>query len=86
MRGNVYRLEVKTLDISLHSQIRFPPSVHTCFPKNAVCNPSGIVIVLDNCRSVRRLRTAHSATFNTHSSTDPLFASFVTESADIMSS
>ena len=85
MRGNVYRLEVKTLGISLHSQIRCPPSVHTCFPKNAVCDPSGIVIVPDNCRSVRRLRTAHSATFNTHSSTDPLFASFVTESADIMS-
>ena len=85
MRGNVYRLEVKTLGISLHSQIRCPPSVHTCFPKNAVCDPFGIVIVPDNCRSVGRLRTAHSATFNTHSSTDPLFASFVTESADIMS-
>ena len=85
MRGNVYRLEVKTLGISLHSQIQCPPSVHTCFPKNAVCDPSGIVIVPDNCRSVGRLRTAHSATFNTHSSTDPLFASFVTESADIMS-
>ena len=85
MRGNVYWLEVKILGISLHSQIRCPPSVHTCFPKNAVCDPSGIVIVPDNCRSVRRLRTAHSATFNTHSSTDPLFASFITESADIMS-
>ena len=85
MRGNVYRLEVKTLGISLHSQIQCPPSVHTCFPKNAVCDPFGIVIVPDNCRSVRRLRTAHSATFSTRSSTDPLFASFVTESADIIS-
>ena len=83
MRGNVYRLEVKTLGIRLHSQIRYPPSVHTCFPKNAVCDPSGIVIVPDNCCSVRCLPTAHSATFNTHSSTDPLFASFVTESTDI---
>ena len=85
MRGNVYRLEVKTLGISLHSQIRCPPSVYTCFPKNALCDPTEIVIVPDNCRSVRRLRTAHSATFNTHSSTDPLFASFVTESDDIIS-
>ena len=85
MRGNVYRLEVKTLGISLHSQIRCPPSVHTCFPKNAVCDPSGIVIVPHNCRSVRRLRTTRSATFNTHSSTDPLIASFVTESVDIIS-
>ena len=34
---------------------------------------------------VRRLRTAHSATFSTRSSADPLFASFFTESADIMS-
>ena len=84
MRGNVNRLEVKTLGISLHSQIRCPPSVHTCFPKNAVCGPSGIVVP-DNCGSVRRLRTAHSTTFSTRSSTDPLFASFVTESADIMS-
>ena len=85
MRGNVYRLEVTTLGISLHSQIQCPPSVHTCFPKNAVCDPSGIVIVPNNCCSVRRLQMAHSATFNTHSSTDPLFASFVTESVDIMS-
>ena len=39
----------------------------------------------DNCRSVRLLHTAHSTTFSTRSSTDPLLASFVTESADIMS-
>ena len=73
MRGNVYRLEVKTLGISLHSQIRCFPSDYTCFP-NAVCDPSGIVIVHDNCH-VRR----------TCSPTDPLFASFVTKSANIMS-
>ena len=85
MRGSVYRLEVKTLGIRLHSQIQCPPSVHTCFPKNAVCNPSGIVIVPDNCHSVHHLHTTHTSTFTTHSSTDPLFASFVTESAGIMS-
>ena len=39
----------------------------------------------NNYRSVHRLRTAHLATFITRSSTDPLFASFVTESADFMS-
>ena len=39
----------------------------------------------DNCRSMSLLRTAHSTTFSTRSSTDPLLASFVTESADIMS-
>ena len=85
MHGNVYRLKVKILRISLHSQIRYPPPVHTCFTKNAVCSPSEIVIVPDNCRRVNRLRETHSATFGTGSSTDPLYASFVTESTDIMS-
>ena len=85
MRGNVYQLEVKTFGINLHSQIRCPPPVHTCFSRNTVCDPSGIVIVPDNCRSVNRLRKAHSATINTRSTANPLHASFVTNSADIMS-
>ena len=41
MHRNVYRLEVKTLGISLHSQIQCPPSVYTCFPKGTVCDPLG---------------------------------------------
>ena len=83
MQGNVCRKEIKTLGISFYVSIRCSPSVHTCFPKSAACDLSGIVIVPNNCRSVNRLRKAHLATFRTRSSTDPLHASFVTESADI---
>ena len=63
--------------------LRCSPSVHTCFPKSAACDPSGIVIVCINCRSVNRLCKADLATFYTGLSTDPLHSSFVTESADI---
>ena len=39
MRGNVYWLEVTTLGISLHSQIRCPPSVYTCFYQECCMRP-----------------------------------------------
>ena len=85
MHGNVYELEIKTLGISLHYQIRCSPSVHICFPKASLCHPFRAIIVPNNCRSVNRLREKHSATYRTCSSTDSLCASFLTKSADIIS-
>ena len=40
---NVYRAEIKQLGISLHSQTTCPCSVFNCFPKNSVCDPTGII-------------------------------------------
>ena len=47
--------------------------------------PSGIFIVPDNYSGVNRLHKTHLATFSTHPYTDPLYASFVIKSANVMS-
>jgi len=61
----VYHVEIKQLGISLHSQTKCPASVFTCFPKNFICDPSGINLVPHYCSELKHLlvsKTSYSKT------------------------
>ena len=77
---NVYRAEIKKLGISLHSQTTSPRSVFNCFPKNSVCDPTGIILIPRNCLKLHRLRLIKS--FPSKSKLP--YLRFLTESNDLL--
>ena len=77
---NVYRAEIKQLGISLHSQTTCPRSVFNCFPKNSVCDPTGIILIPRNCLKLHRLRLIKS--FPSKSKFP--YLRFLTESNDLL--
>ena len=77
----VYRAEIKPLGISLHSQTTCPHSVHTCFPHNSVCDPSGLVLVPHNCSDLTHLSLS-KASFSSQSKLP--YIRFLRESNDVI--
>ena len=82
----LYRAEVQELGITLHSQIRCPTSIFTCFPKQSICDPTGIILLPHKCRWLKGLhfkrlvhRVQTSATI-----LHPQFARFLSENADLL--
>ena len=74
------------MEITLHSQIRRPIFIFTCFPKQSICDFREIILIPHKCRwlkglhfkrLVRRVRT--SAIF-----LHPQFARFLSENADLL--
>ena len=80
---NPYRAGMKQLGISLRYQIQCPKSVSTCFSKNAVCDPSGIVISPKNCSKLQKLKAVSHSKI-TYSGRVHTHVRYVTENADIM--
>jgi len=61
----VYRAKIKQLGISLHCQTKCPTSVFTSFPKNSICDPSGIILIPHHCSEIKHLletKTSNSKT------------------------
>ena len=82
----LYRAEAKELGITLHSQIRCPTFIFTCFPKQSICDPMGIILLPHKCRWLKGLhfkrlvhRVQASATV-----LHPQFARFLSENADLL--
>ena len=76
----VYSAETKQLGKSLHSQTTCPRSVCNCFPKNSVCDPTGIILISHNCLKLHRLRLIRP--FSSKSKLPCL--RFLTESNDLL--
>ena len=83
---SLYRAEVKELGITLHSQIQCPTSIFTCFPKQSICDPTGIILLPHKCkwlkglhfkRLVQRIQTLDTTL-------RPQFARFLSENADLL--
>ena len=83
-KSEVHRAEIKQLGISLPSQTQCPQSVFTCFPKNAVCDPSGIILVPHNCSQLHLLQMTQPAPHLFRNPKTLPYARFVTENADII--
>ena len=50
----LYRAEVKALGITLHSHVRYPTSIFTCFPKQAICTLTGIIPAASQMQITKR--------------------------------
>ena len=82
----MYPAEVKESGITLHLQIRCSTSIFRCFPKQSICDPTGIIFLPHKCkwlkglhfkRLIHRIQTSANVLH-------PQFARFLSENADLL--
>ena len=55
----LYRVEVPTLQFSIHSLTECTPIITNCYGANTICDPSGLLIIPNNCTEINALNHHH---------------------------
>ena len=85
----LYRVEVPTLQFSIHSLTECTPIITNCYGANTICDPLGLLIIPDNCTEINALNHHHVLSTALRNETDryksssSITARFITEVSDM---
>ncbi|XP_076825481.1 uncharacterized protein LOC143471040 [Clavelina lepadiformis] len=92
-KEHLYRVQIKALGISVHHRAKCAEKTFQCYSQNAICTPTGLILVPQNCSELAALDFYKPATIKqqsndvhsrSSSSEAGALARFMTESNDNM--